>query len=148
MKFRALLACLLSAGCLGLIWSLHAAEAGAVQFANPDLKLGPVGADQDVRVTFLLTNHSDKAVKIVDVDPSCRCTSVQKFPDEIPAHGSGAIELLFNSSRAAAGEVTKSVEVTLSNGQDLVAQFHATVALPAPATTPLPVPTNPPANKN
>jgi hypothetical protein len=38
--------------------------------------------------------------------------------------------------------------VTLSNGQDLVAQFHATVALPAPATTPLPVPTNTPANKN
>ena len=145
MKFRALLACLLSAWC----GSLLAADAGAVQFTNPDLKLGPVGADQNVRVTFLLTNHSDKAVKIIDVDPFCRCTSVEKFPDEIPAHGSGNIELLFNSSRAAAGDVTKSVEVTLSNGQDLVAQFHATVALPAPVTTAaLPVPANTPANKN
>lgn len=148
MKWSATLACLLSAWCGGVTLSVHATEVGAVQITNPDLKLGPVGADQNVRVTFLLTNHSDKAVKIVDIDPSCRCTSVQKAPDEIPAHGGGAIELLFNSSRATAGEVTRSVEVTLANGQDLVAQFHAIVAAPAPVTTTLPVPANTPANKS
>lgn len=126
MKFRATLACLLFTG-WGLILSAHATETAAVQFVNADLKLGAVGADQSVRVTFLLANHSDKAVKIVDVDPSCRCTSVQKFPEEIPAQGKGTLELLFDSSRAT-GEVTKSIEVTLGNGQTLTAQFHASVA--------------------
>lgn len=145
MKFRALLVCLISAACFGLI-SVHADEAGAVQIANQDLKLGPVGSDQDVPVVFFLTNNSDKAVKVVDVEPACRCTSVQKAPDEIPAHGKAAVELLFNSSRAS-GEVTKSVDITLGNGQTLTAQYHASVAAPA-ATAPLPASTNPPVTKN
>ncbi len=33
---------------------------------------------QDVSMTFVLTNRSDKIVKLVNVDTSCRCPSVEK----------------------------------------------------------------------
>jgi Glycosyl hydrolases family 43/Protein of unknown function (DUF1573) len=126
MKSRTIIAAMLSV-CFGaLIFCAHGAETEALQFVNPDLQLGAVAADQNVPVTFVLTNRSDKAVKIANVDTSCRCTSVQKAPDEIPAHGSGAVELNFNSSRSD-GSVTQSVVVETAGGQILTAQFSATV---------------------
>jgi len=97
-----------------------------LQFVNPDLQLGTLTTGQDVPVTFVLTNRSDNPVKIVNVDTSCHCTSVQKSPDEIPAHSSGAVELNFNSSRSD-GPVTQSVVVEAAGGQILTAQFSATV---------------------
>jgi beta-xylosidase len=126
MNPRAIIEATLSV-CFGaLIFCAHGAETETLQFVNPDLQLGAVAADQDVPVTFVLTNCSDKAVKIANVDTSCRCTSVQKAPDEIPAHGSGAVELNFNSSRSD-GSVTQSVTVETVGGQIFTGQFSATV---------------------
>jgi hypothetical protein len=117
------------------------AEGGeALQFENPDLQIGAVTADQDVPVTFVLTNRSDKAVKIADADASCRCTSLQKSPEEIPAHSNGAFEWTFNSPRAT-GEVTQTVEINTSDGQTITGQFHATVEPPV-VTVALHVSTN------
>ena len=126
MNRRAILAAAFFAGVGGLFSGIHAAEPDALQFMNPDLPLGALTNGQDVSMIFVLTNRSDQAVKITGVDTSCRCTSVQKSPDEIPAHGSGAVELLFNSSRAD-GSVAQSVVVETADGQILTAEFSATV---------------------
>ena len=126
MNRRAILAAAFFAGVGGLFSGIHAAEPDALQFINPDLPLGALTNGQDVSMIFVLTNRSDQAVKITGVDTSCRCTSVQKSPDEIPAHGSGAVELLFNSSRAD-GSVAQSVVVETADGQILTAEFSATV---------------------
>jgi len=126
MQPRAIIASVLFASLSGLIFSIHAAEAGALQFVQPDLEMGALTNGQDVSMTFVLTNRSDKIVKIVNVDTTCHCASVQKSPDEIPAHGSGAVELNFNSSRSD-GPVTQSVVMETADGQMLTAQFSATV---------------------
>ena len=126
MQPRAIIASVLFASLSGLIFSIHAAESGALQFVRPDLQLGALTNGQVVSITFELTNRSDEAVKIANVDTSCHCTSVQKSPDEIPAHGSGVVELNFNSSRSD-GPVTQSVVMETAGGQILTAQFSATV---------------------
>jgi arabinan endo-1,5-alpha-L-arabinosidase len=126
MKPCAVIAAIIFAGLGGLTFSVHGAETNALQFINPDLQLGALTNGQDVPVTFMLTNRSDQAVKIANLDISCHCTSVLKSPDEIPAHGSGAVELNFNSSRSD-GSVTQSVVVETAGGQILTAQFSATV---------------------
>ena len=126
MQPRAIITSVLFASLSGLIFTIHAAEAGALQFVQPDLQLGALTNGQVVSITFELTNRSDRAVKIANVDTSCHCTSVQKSPDEIPAHGSGVVELNFNSSRSD-GPVTQSVVMETAYGQILTAQFSATV---------------------
>jgi arabinan endo-1,5-alpha-L-arabinosidase len=126
MKLRLATAFVIFA-CLGVLTcGVHGAETNVLQFINPDLQLGALTNDQDVPVTFMLTNRSDQAVRIANVDTSCHCTSVLKSPEEIPAHGSGAVELNFNSSRSD-GPVTQSVVVETAAGQILTAQFSAMV---------------------
>ena len=132
MKSRAIATVVLLASLGG--FNVHAAETNVLQFVNPDLQLGALTNGQEVSVTFVLTNCSETAVKIAGVDTSCRCTSVQKSPAEIPAHGSGAVEVNFNSSRSD-GSVTQSVTVETAGGQILAAQFSATVG-PAAAVAP------------
>jgi beta-xylosidase len=122
----AIIASALFASLGAVIFNVRAAETGALQFVQPDLPLGALTNGQEVSVTFVLTNGTDKVVKIATVDPSCHCTSVEKSPDEIPAHGSGAVELIFNSSRSD-GPVTQSIVVETTDGQILTAQFSATV---------------------
>jgi beta-xylosidase len=126
MKRCAIFAAILFASLGGFISIGHAANAGALQFVDPDLQLGALTNGQDVSMTFVLTNGSDKAVKILNVDTSCHCTSVQKSPDEISAHGSGAVALNFNSSRSD-GSVTQSVTVETADGQILTGRFSAEV---------------------
>ena len=142
--------CWFYAACFGaLIFSVHGAGAEALQFVNPDLQIGAVTADTNVPVMFVLTNRSDKTVKIADADSSCRCTSLEKSPEEIPAHGSGAFEWTFSSSRAT-GEVTQVVEVDTTDGQIIIGEFHVTVGPPV-ETAALQVSTNsitPPAAHN
>jgi beta-xylosidase len=126
MKLRAITAAVFLASLGGFSFNVRAAETGALQFVQADLQLGALTNGQDVTMTFVLTNRSDKTVAIANVDTTCRCTSVQKSPTEIPAHGGGAMEVDFNSSRSD-GPVTQSVMVETADGQILSAQFSATV---------------------
>jgi beta-xylosidase len=116
------------------ISSLRGADASALQFLNPEMQLGALGGDQDVPVTFVLSNRSGKVVKIVNVDTSCRCTSVLKSPAEIPAHGGGVVDVNFNSSRSD-GFVNQSVTLETDAGQILTGQFYASVTHGAGPTT-------------
>ncbi len=126
MQSRAMAGAIFFASLGGFIFNVHAADAAALQFVNSDLQLGVLTNGQDVSMTFALTNTSDKVVKISNVDTSCHCTSVEKSPDEIPAHGNGAMEVNFNLSRSD-GPVTQSIVVETADGQILTGQFSATV---------------------
>jgi len=130
MKLRAIVATVLFASLAGLAFSVHAAETNALEFVQPELDLGTVTNGQTVTVSFVLTNRSDKAVKIVNVSTSCHCTVVEKSPDEIAAHGSGTVESSFNPSRDY-GSVSQSVIVEAANGQVFSAEFSADIAPPA-----------------
>jgi beta-xylosidase len=130
MKLCPLIAAVLFASLDGSLFRVPAAEAGALQLVPPDWQLGVLTNGQNVAVTFGLTNRSDQAVKITDVDTSCRCTSVLKSPAEIPPHGHGMVELNFNSSRSD-GVVTQMVVVETADGQNITGQICAFVT-PAP----------------
>lgn len=127
MKIPALIACV----CPGaLIIKVPAADTNALQFVNPEVRLGALTHGQEVSISFTLTftlaNSSDQAVKIAGTDTGCHCTPVQKAPDEIPAHGTGSVEVNFNSSRSD-GQVVQTVIVETAGGQIITAQFYATV---------------------
>ena len=124
MTVRATTAAILLVG-LGMS-RLQGADSDALQFVDSEKQLGELRGDQDVPVTFLLTNRSDKAVKIVSADTSCHCTWVLKAPAEIPAHGSGAVDLNFNSARAD-GDVSQTLFVETADGQLLTGQLYASV---------------------
>lgn len=130
MKLRAIIATVLFTGLAGLVFSIHAAETNALEFVQPELDLGTITNGQTVSVSFVLTNHSDKAVKIVNVSTSCHCTVVEKSPDEIAAHGSGTVESSFNPARDY-GSVSQSVIVEAANGQVFSAEFSADIVPPA-----------------
>jgi len=132
MKYGPLIAFLLAAGIGAAHESVRAAGADALQFIQPELELGTVPYDQDFPLTFELTNRSDQAVKLTNVDTSCHCTSAQKSPDVVPAHGHAALEINFNTSRAD-GPVTQDVVVETADGQTLTGEFHAWVASRAAA---------------
>ena len=119
---------LLGCGLVLVIFASQRTAAGTVLFVVPVLQLGALTNGQNVSVTFVLTNGSDKVVKIADVDPGCKCTSLRKSPAQISAHGKGTFEFNFNSARAA-GSVTESVQVLTEDGQLITGQFHATVAV-------------------
>ena len=133
MKLRATTVAMLLA-CLGIV-RLHGTDMDALQFVDSEKQLGELRGDQDVPVTFLLTNRSDKVVKIVSADTSCHCTWVLKAPAEIPAHGSGAVDLNFNSSRAD-GDVSQTLYVQTADGQLLTGQLYASVTHQPDATNP------------
>ena len=122
--------------CLG-ISKLQGADADALQFVNPEVQLGALGGNQDVPITFVLTNRSDKVVKIVSTDTSCHCTWVLKSPAEIPAHGGGTVDVNFNSSRAD-GDVTQTLFVETADGQVLTGQLYASVTHQMDATNSAP----------
>ena len=52
MQPRAIIASVLFASLSGLIFSIHAAESGALQFVQPDLQLGALTNGQVVSITF------------------------------------------------------------------------------------------------
>ena len=130
MKLRAIIAIVLFASLAALVFSSRAAETNALEFVQRELDLGTVTNGQTVSVSFVVTNHSDKAVKIVNVSTSCHCTVVEKSPDEIAAHGSGTVESSFNPSRDY-GSVSQSVIVEAANGQIFSAEFSADIVPPA-----------------
>jgi len=118
----------LLAVCFGAtVVEVHGADTNALRFINPEVQLGALTNGQDVPLTFVLTNASDQAVKISGVETSCHCTSVEKYPDVIAAHGSGAVEINFNTSRSD-GPVAQTVLVETADGTTIAAEFQASVA--------------------
>jgi len=140
MKCGLFVVFLLAAGMGASIEAVRAGDADGLQFIQPELQLGLLPYDQDFPFTFELTNRSDKAVLIANVGTSCHCTSVQKSPEVIAAHGGAALEINFNTSRAD-GPVTQDVVVETADGQIITGEFHAWVALSAaPASNNLAAP--------
>jgi hypothetical protein len=131
-------ACLLKISLCGLgflSFHLQAAGADALQFLNQDLDLGALTNGQTVAVTFVLTNRSDQTARLTDAEASCRCTSLQSFPEAIPPHSRRDVVWIFNSLRST-GEVTQTVEISSADGQTLIGQFSASVAPPASPVIP------------
>ena len=131
MRYRAAAVLLLLFACAGLrVTGSDAIGQNAWYFINPFVSLGTLTKDQAVPVKFELKNNTDRRIKIVSAEGSCRCTSLDSAPDEIPAHGIGTFQFTFNASRSE-GAVTHIVTVQSGDGTTLDGTFTAFVKEPA-----------------
>jgi hypothetical protein len=87
-----------------------------------------------VPVTFEIKNETDKPINIASAEGSCRCTSLESAPDEIPAHAIGTFKFLFSASRSK-GAVTHIVTIETDDGKILDGKFSAFVEQPLAVST-------------
>jgi hypothetical protein len=139
MKFRllaAIAAVLILAICGGL-WFLRvqAVKENPWHFVNSEISLGTMTRDQAKPVTFEIKNETGMPIKIASAEGSCRCTSLQSAPDEIPAHGIGSFTFLFSAARFQ-GPVTHTVTVEAEDGRTIDGTFSAFVKEPTSVSNP------------
>ena len=108
------------------------ASGQAIRFLEPDLQLAGLTAGQTQPITFQLTNGTDTAIKIQSADASCECTTLKQAPAEIPAHGLGEFQWIFDSSRST-GLVSQTVTVQIAGGPTVQGQFSTSVSATSPS---------------
>ena len=78
-----------------------------VRVLPAELKFGPVAPGATVTGTVTLNNFSDQPVRILSVQPSCKCTTTQDLNGKvIPAKGSLELEASLESQSTAGGKTT------------------------------------------
>ena len=87
--------------------------------------------DQTAAVTFKIKNNTDKPLKIISAEASCRCSTLEEEPDEIPAHGVGSFKWIFSAARSE-GTVSETVTVEAADGRAIFGTFSALVEEPPP----------------
>lgn len=106
----------------GLVWD------------SVDKKIALVGMTNRTRLTFWVTNKSDKEITIFSTETSCECTVVDsstKFPWQIAPSEGGPIHVNVNT-RGIYGMMEKTIAVKTSQGIQTLA-FHLQIPLsPAP----------------
>jgi hypothetical protein len=117
------------------LWILRVqtAERDPWHFVVSEIVLGTMTTDQEKPVTFDIKNETDTPIKIASAEGSCRCTTLDSAPDEIPAHGIGSVRFLFNAARSE-GAVTNSVTIEAGDGRTLEGTFSAFVKQPLPVS--------------
>jgi len=87
-RFKAVVVCL----CLGIA----PAALSAVRVPESDIDLGRVYRDEPQKIVFELYNMSDDSLHVLDIEPSCDCTTAQVIPDPVPPGGEGEVIAFFD----------------------------------------------------
>ena len=69
---------------------------GGVSFARTEADLGFIYRDEPQKLVFEFENTSDDTIQILDIEPSCDCTTAQILPDPVPPHASGKVLVFFD----------------------------------------------------
>jgi hypothetical protein len=123
-KVKVLVVCL----CLGL--SLPAAS--EVRVPQSEIDLGRVYRDEPQRIVFDLVNTSDDSLYVLDIEPSCDCTTAQMVPDPIPPGGEGQVIVFFDPmGYEERGRIEEYVRLSTSDLDDpeLMLNFSVEVAV-------------------
>jgi hypothetical protein len=106
-----------------------------IQFDNPSFDFGRVAAGQVLKHTFIFTNTGNARLDILDVRPSCGCTTAGTWTARAEPGQTGAIPVAFNSANFS-GPVHKSISVTCnaSNQPTVVLQLSGTIWKPVDVT--------------
>jgi hypothetical protein len=105
---------------------IHAAHGDPWYFIDSDISLGRMTRDQTAPVTFKIKNNTDKPLKIISAEASCRCSTLEDSPEEIPAHGVGTFKWVFSAARSE-GVVTETVTVEAADGRAIFGTFSADI---------------------
>jgi hypothetical protein len=102
-------------------------------FIDSDISLGRMTRDQSAPVIFKIKNNTDKPLKIISAEASCRCSTLEDSPDEIPAHRVGTFKWVFSAARSE-GVVNETVTVEAADGRAIFGTFSADVVKPSAKT--------------
>lgn len=82
-----------------------------IQFEARTYEFGKVIQGQLIRHEFVVSNAGDETLRIMDVHPSCGCTTAGAWPHELGPGKSGVIPIQINSQNLG-GNIRKTVTVT------------------------------------
>jgi hypothetical protein len=81
---------------MALCLTLPFAAYAAVRVPQSEIDLGRIYRDEPQKIVFTLLNVSDDTLYILDIEPSCDCTTAQIVPDPIPPRGEGQVLTFFD----------------------------------------------------
>lgn len=97
---------------LALVLLVPAAQAqGALRFETTEHDFGEITEGEEPSVTFTFTNTGDRAVRLLEVRPSCGCTTPLYSRGDIAPGETGVVEVAY-ASAGRPGPFRKSVAVT------------------------------------
>ncbi len=85
--------------------TLGAPTARALEWEATSATLTPKPGRDVVLATFRFTNPSKQVVHIVGIQTACGCTDATANPNDIPAGGSGTVEVVFTLGRRTGHQV-------------------------------------------
>jgi len=101
--------------CLALPFTAYA----AVRVPQSEIDLGRIYRDEPQKIIFKLMNLSDDSLRILDIEPSCDCTTAQIVPDPIPPRGEGEVLTFFDPmGYEGRGRIKEYVRLTTSDLDD------------------------------
>lgn len=116
----------------GAATAIAKTPAPKIQFAETEFAMGNIIAGTVVRHDFTLTNTGTAPLVIMDVNPSCGCTTIEHWPTRLEPGQTGAIQVRFDSTDFH-GEVAKWIGVTSNDP----AQPQAVLTLTATISNPI-----------
>jgi hypothetical protein len=91
----------------------------AVEVEERDKDLGRIYRDEPQKIVFRLRNQSEDALRILDIEPSCDCTTAQVVPDPVPPGAEAEVLTFFDPmGYEGRGPIQESVRLTTSDARD------------------------------
>jgi hypothetical protein len=69
---------------------------GAISFDRTNADMGFIYRDEPQRLVFEFDNVSDDTLRILEIEPSCDCTSAQVVPEAVGPQGHGKVMVFFD----------------------------------------------------
>jgi len=115
---------------IGLVLALGCPARAALVWENSEVDLHPSISDKTAVAHFKYKNTGDKPIKILQVQPSCGCTTAAPPKDAVAPGASGEIVATFNIGDRY-GEQTKTIHVRTDepNSEGAVLKLKATIPL-------------------
>ncbi len=102
-----------------LCLTLPLAAYSAVRVPQSEIDLGRIYRDEPQKIVFTLLNVSDDTLYVLDIEPSCDCTTAQIVPDPIPPGGEGQVLTFFDPmGYEGRGRIEEYVRLTTSDLTD------------------------------
>jgi hypothetical protein len=115
-----------------LVVLASSAAQGALVFESTEADLGFVYRDEPQKLVFEFENTADETVFIVEIEPSCDCTTAQAVPEAVAPRSSGKILVFFDPmGYEGRGPFQEYVRVTSTDLADteVMLFFSAEVAI-------------------
>ncbi|MFH1147588.1 MAG: rhodanese-like domain-containing protein [Pseudomonadota bacterium] len=109
MRIRILTVILISVLMAGFRHEAACGDAGASSEYGAVFDFGVIETASEVKHSFVIPNKRSDVLRVSRVVSSCDCLHILSYPDEIPAGGSGKLEIRLIPSQA--GDVTHEVSV-------------------------------------